>query len=897
MDTRPTRNSLTTAGLSAVFLMLSAGTAHAARVTHSDDECCQSLKDLYWQEDSAFAGFDAATGKDLRNFPPTRDADHKHLKIEIAIPTMDAPHIEGKATLTFAPIAKPLSTLTLDARAMKVRSVSIANHNVSFGHDGMVLSVAIEPPIPTDESADIVIQYDLNDPPEGLLWTGANSAMPQRTPQIHTQGQAEANSYWFPCRDFPNERLTTELIATVPEGFMVSSNGRLVSHNTTAKSEVWHWMQDKSHVPYLVSMVVGRFDVVDVGSDALSMPVYVPPGRGKDIEATYGRTPEMVTAFEKLLDEKYPWDRYAQLVVTNFNSGGMENTSATSMHDWAIIDQENQDDYDIEGLIAHELAHQWFGDLITCNSWEHLWLNEGFATYFAGIWFEERKPAKGEASWTGGPLAYERNVIGWFDQIIANDRGTAPSATGMASKVYAHPGEAFGRPANPYPKGASTLHMLRRKLGDDLFWAGLRLYVERRKFTTVETVDLRRTFEEVSGQSLEQFFYQWCTRPGIPRIKIEQGWDSDSTTLTISASQTQTINGDNPAFECDLPVIAHFADGTTSQGILTFQGRDATLNLQAAQAPLYVEFDPSATLLAELTISQDSAALIAQAQHAKTLYSRTQAVRTLARVEWVDARSRLAKVVMNSADPVSLRVEAFRAWAKGRGIRDVLHLLEVPPWELREAVAQQLGELARGTDASSLSNTDMKEAASALLFLTSTDSSQKVRCAALRALGQVRDPRAIPAISKALATDSHSDAIRQAAIDAATTIDSKDLLKKLIPICAPSNNARTRASAVAAVATLARHDPDAALDTMTMYLGDRIARVQRAAGDGMTRLKDPRGLDILAREVERERSQAMKRQLERWHEALEKSLEAEATKAANKAAAVNTVTTARSPKK
>lgn len=868
--------------LAAIGVLLA--TASSSSLARADEDCCQSFKmGAFEGYDASFAGFDAITGRNTRNYPPDRHADHTHLKIEITVPTMDEPRITGRETLTFRPIARDLSILTLDARAMIVTNVSAPGRKATFGHDGMVLSIALEPPAPLGQETQVIIDYQLQDPPEGLLWTGLNPTKPTRTPQIHTQGQAESNSYWFPCRDFPNERTTTEIIADVPEGFMVSSNGRLLKHEQTLQSgaspnkrEVWHWLQDKDHVAYLVSMVIGKFDVVDVGTKTLPMPVYVPPGRGIDVQGTYGRTAEMVAAFEAVLDEKYPWDRYAQLVVTNFNSGGMENTSATSMHDAAIIDADNLDDFEIEGLIAHELAHQWFGDLITCNSWEHLWLNEGFATYFTGIWAEHRVPAKDEKPWTGGPTAYERSVLGWYDSVINADTVVAPAGVGFSSNAYAHPGEVFGRPANPYGKGASTLNMLRRKLGDENFFKGLALYVDRFKFKTVETQDLRRVMEEVSGESLEHFFWQWCTRPGIPRVKFETQWDASASTLRVSGTQTQSIDGDNSAFEFSIPVVARLHNGSESVGTLTFTGKEASLDLPCDVEPSFVEFDPRATTLLGMDLrSQSPEALREQALKGSTLYARVQAIRASSNPDGAKYPDTLADIANNKSEPTWLRVEAYRAFSLPARPQSAFSFMSTDRWELREAACARLGEF--GIERLKAAEPMVQENVRRLLLRAAQDdSSLKVRAAAIRAMGILKDPAFEPIIAKAFDTDSHADTLRQAAIDAAVSWDSFAMLRRVEMLTGLTHFARTRGAATDAVVKLAKHEPNEVLALLGKLAKDRIARVQRTAGDGLVRLGLPEGVKKFDEAIAAERAAATRRQLERWQGQLEKDLAAKA---------------------
>ena len=469
-----------------------------------------------WAELGAFMAadvYDSETGRDTLNYAPDRTVDLQHMKLTLDIPDMNTPTFTATEELTFAPIGSPVSVLTLNAVDFTLGEITGTGgatvEDVSY--DGQTLQIKFARPIPAGQTAGVQINYSIDDPTDGLIWTPQSEGWGDRAAQIHTQGQTEFNRHWFATHDYPNERLTTEIVATVPEGFLVSANGRLVNERTRNGRSTFHWLQDTDHVSYLVSMVIGEFDVVDVGTDTVPMPVYVPPGRAADVQGTYGRTADMLRVFEERFGEPYPYDRYAQLVVWNFAPGGMENTSATTMYDTAIFNDADLRDDDIEGLIAHELGHQWFGDLITCNRWADIWLNEGFATYSTALWYEARD---------GYDDGYLRQALFNYDRLTSRDTlnpnderaGLRPA---MVSRMYNRPFEVFRRRSGPYPKGSSLLHMLRMKLGDEVFFQGLAEYVDRYKGSTVETDDFRRTLEDASGRSLDQFFLQWAHRSGM----------------------------------------------------------------------------------------------------------------------------------------------------------------------------------------------------------------------------------------------------------------------------------------------------------------------------------------------------------------------------------------------
>lgn len=789
--------------------------------------------------------FDEATGRDLRNYPPHRSVDFTHMRLEIMIDDMDVPRLEAVQTLEMTPIAGPVGELTLDANLLDIESMTCDRAEVSWVHEGRDLRVSFRPPLPRGEAAALVTTYSVTDPAQGLIWTPSSEAWPGRPAQLHTQGQPESNSSWFPCHDFPHERLTTELIVTVPPGFVVSANGRLASRQKRVESgeasaagyETFHWVQDAAHPNYLVSMVVGQFDIVDVGTTDLPMPVYVPPGRGDDVERTYGRTGEMAELYAGLFDEPYPWDRYAQLVVWNFAAGGMENTSATTLFGTAVFDEQSAMDHSLEALIAHELAHQWFGDLLTCRSWEHIWLNEGFATYLESLWWEH----------VDGEAGYLDDVQMNMDAVIEADVGAAPGVPGMASKVYEHPWDVFDRGANPYPKGASILHMLRRQLGDEVFFESIRVYVDRFKGESVETHDLRKVMEEVSGEALEQFFIQWCERPGVPHLNVDVAWEAGE--LRIDIEQVQVIDGDNPAYAFDLPVWIADASGERWSTIHVDE-RMTEAVFELAAEPYAVCVNPHLDVLAEITVDQPWHRWRAQLAGGPTLAARVQAVRalgtfkdemspSLASVTERETERLLTAVASDTSAHERLRVEALKALAARGDVDVILTLLEqgIVDHAVRRAAVDALAD--------ALEPPAQGRASDVVTRLALADDSTRVRSAALRAMGrlQIRD---LGVLALALETDSQHDQLRQASIEAFGDLDAPEGLDIAIRLAQPGTLGRTRAKAIATIAILAHHEPSKAYYALEGLIEDRERRAWEAAVEAIVATGDPRGVEALA---------------------------------------------------
>jgi aminopeptidase N len=554
-------------------------------------------------------------------------------------------------TFRLSAIGRPRAEVALNAGPeIAVSAASVGGESVTFTHADEVLRIALARPAAPGTAVELTIRYSATSKMpngSGLTWTDGNPKGRNDTDkaaQIHSQGQAESNREWFPCHDSPNERMTTELIVTVEDGYTVGSNGRLVgttlgsrAANGTPRTR-WHWLQDKPHAAYLVSLIVGKFAIVGLPADVgpgspggVPCYLYAPLGEERTAARVYAKTPAILAAFERAFGEPYPWDKYSQAIVRRFAPGGMENTSATTMHDMSLR-------VPWEDVIAHEASHQWTGDLLTCKTWEHVWLNEGWATYSEAIWAEAAAP-EGRAK-----RNYQRKVASFITQQRIQNAAQAPESGGMVSRRWGDPMDAFMRADNPYSKGGVVLHMLRQKLGDELFFAGVRRYIDRYKLKEVETDDFRRCLEEVSGLDLEQFFSQWCYRPGLPRLQVGVEWtaasageSADAKTsggeLAITIKQTQHIDGDNPAYRFSLPVVLK-RDGGDHTVLVDVDSRQTVKTIRLERPPEDVVIDPEMTVAAPTRVKKSLAMWIRQlhdsSQPEGSAFAQAQALAALA---------------------------------------------------------------------------------------------------------------------------------------------------------------------------------------------------------------------------------------------------------------------------
>ncbi|MCC6284789.1 MAG: M1 family metallopeptidase [Phycisphaerales bacterium] len=562
---------------------------------------------------------DESTGRDQRVWAPARRFDHERMVLEITIPDMNAPAWSAREELRVRAIGSPRADIRLDAgKDIRIGAVTVGGKPAAFIRGEDDVTVVFDEPVAPGAERAIVFEYELDyangNTFGGLYWSAGRSADPdenKRWPQIHTQGQPEANHGWFIGHDFPNERLATEIIVDVEEGYQVLSNGRLATPEGGSPAgegrRRWHWVQDQPHVNYLVTLVVGKFEIVDLGGPASARPglpirVWAPLGKGERCRAVFGETPAMIAYFEKLLDEPFPWDKYDQVVPREYTSGAMENTSASTFYIFAAGSSADAQ----RDIIAHELFHQWTGDLLTCKTWAHIWLNEGWASYGQALWREEWARQQGK-----DPREAYLDAINENMSAQRGNRGSAPGSPALVSNIYRDPFEVFMKLDNPYPKGALVLHMLREGLGDEAFFAGVRLYIDRYRLKEVETDDFRKCLEEASGQSLERFFDQWVYRPGLPRLNVGATWRADEGVLRVTVTQNQKLDADNPAYQFTLPIYVWYGENDGEWVDVRTDERTVTVDFPLRAAPADVSVDPDLTVAGVKRVEKSLAAATA----------------------------------------------------------------------------------------------------------------------------------------------------------------------------------------------------------------------------------------------------------------------------------------------
>lgn len=669
-----------------------------------------------------------------------RPVDIHNIRLDLDV-ALEAKTVSGTATIDFAPL-RPMRVLTLNAVDHEVSSVKWMRDpaiELSFENTGTTLVINFPETLSRDARQQIVISYRVREPKTGLYFFAPSDAEPKVPLMVWSQGEPNGNRYWFPSLDHPNERQTTEIVATVDPGFEVLSNGKLVSREELSggKKVRFHWQQEEPHVAYLVTLVVGKFAVTKTEWRGKPVTYYVPPERAADAERTFKNTIDMLELFTSKFGIEYPWSKYAQVVVEQFIVGGMENTSATTLTQAIMHDERALLDSSPDRLIAHELGHQWWGDLLTCKDWSHLWLNEGFATYCEVLW-EEQKSGRDEADY----LLYEKSKTA---------RGASAKARPVVDYRYDEPRNMFDE--RVYPKGGWILHMLRKRVGDEDFFRGVQQYGMAYKYSTVETADLRQTFERLLGISLERFFYDWTGRAGHPVLTVASSYESDSQLVKIVVKQTQ----DGEAFH--FPLKIELTDANSSAPVIVekpITEKELTLYVPVFSRPTQVRVDPDYTLLADLKEEKSEDWWKAQVLKAPNVVERIRAVEYFGGSKSGAARELLASILKNDKF-YGVQAEAAEALGKSGGdaSREALiaGLSHSHP-KVRRACAAALGKF----------EDDEKAIAALEAKRKSGDASYFVEAEVLTALGTASRRPPIDTFLAALETNSHNEVIRVAAL-------------------------------------------------------------------------------------------------------------------------------------
>ena len=547
----------------------------------------------------------------VRHEPDSRAFDAEHYRLTL---TVDPPRrrIEGSCALRLR-AKEEVSELELDFVGLSVSGVqNLQGEALPFEQDDEGLKIDLLGKRGRGEVVELEVSYG-GSPKKGLWFVGDDGGVPTH---LFTQGECEDSRWWFPCLDLPADRATSEVIVTMPLGWSSVAAGELISSKVAHKSCTEHWKIETPHPAYLTTLVAGDFAIQRDEWEGVPLMFLAPYKFAEWMPASFEETDEILEYFSELTGLKYPYPKYSQACVEGFPVGGMENISATTLTCETLSDSRGHLDEGSWGLVAHEAAHQWFGDLLTCETWPHIWLNEGFATYLTLLYAEESR----------GKDDFRVRVRDTQDRYLAADRGFNRRPT--VWDRYVDPIDLFFG-GQTYPGGASRLHLLRFLLGDEDFFAGIRLYVSVHANSGVTTDEFQRVMEEASGRDLETFFQQWFYSAGFPEFRVEWSWDEADSVVRLKVEQTQEDYSWTPLVFM-LPVEVELrTEGGAESHRLELSERSQVFELSCDSQPIWLRFDKNGWIPKQLESFKSSAEWAVLAREDDDVNGRRDALKAL----------------------------------------------------------------------------------------------------------------------------------------------------------------------------------------------------------------------------------------------------------------------------
>jgi aminopeptidase N len=735
----------------------------------------------------------------------SKDYDLQHSKIALRF-DVEQKKVMGDVTHTVTPLREGVDKISFDSVNLQIESVRVNRNTAKFSTEHQKLVVDLPKAAKIGKKYDIEIKYE-GKPTKGLYFILPNKDYPNRPTQVWTQGESEDTRYYLPTYDYPNDRLTTETILTVPANWLTVSNGKLVSTKDAGNGmKTWTWRESLPSSTYLFSVVAGDF--VEVKDTWHNMPVtyYAPKDRGDRLAVNYSRTPAMIDLFSKKLGVDYPWEKYAQSMVDDFVAGGMENSSATTNASISLRNPKLVPEYptDEDGLISHELGHQWFGDLVTTKDWGNIWLNEGFATFMETVWTE--------AHYGKDQADYDRWKTGrrWFQQhnlyelpIVRHDFDDSSEFNG-----------------NAYDKGGWVLYMLRHQLGEDQFYAGLKHYLEVNRGKNVVTADLIKAIEEATHTDVDQFFDQWIYGAGAPEFDISYTYDADKKQVALTVKQTQKVDGHVGLFRMPVDVEITNATGPKLYPIVVSQAEE-TFTLPSSSAPQMVLFDRGNQVLKTVEFKKDKKELLYQLKNAGELADRADAAVALGKLKDDDeAATALGEALRNdkTRGVQEVAAEALGDLNSTLAAKQLVGALDqVKDPETRSSVVQALGSFK-----------ETPEITARLESIAKDDTSYRARAAALGAIGQMKTPKAYDTLTAAVNGESPDGFLRDAALRAFGPLGDDKAVPLLRDWGAPGKDTRAREAAINSLARLQKSNKEIT-NEIAGYLNDPEFRVRLAS--------------------------------------------------------------------
>jgi aminopeptidase N len=779
------------------------------------------------------------------HYNPDRPGQVEHIFLDLDLDIAQQRY-KGSCLIRLQPIRHGIERLTLDAVNLTIHSTSVgsvgAPQGCSFEYDGEQLHIQLQQPTEVGTVIEVAIAYSVETPQRGLYFIAPDKHYPHKPTQVWTQGEDEDSRFWFPCFDYPGQLATSEIRVRVPKHLLAISNGELIKTEEDGEAKIYHWHQMQVHPTYLMTLAVGDFAELQDEWNGKPVTYYVEKGKEKEARISMAKTPQMIEFFSQKFGYPYPYPKYAQVCVDDFIFGGMENTSTTLLTDRCLLDERAAiDNRSTESLVAHELAHQWFGDLVVIKHWSHAWLKEGMASYCEILWTDREYGAEEAAYYR---LNEARNYL---------DEDASRYRRPIVTHIYREAIELYDR--HLYEKGACVYHMIRAELGDDLFWAAIATFVNDHAHQTVETVDLLRAIDKASGRNLLSLFDQYVFRGGHPDYKVAYSWDGDSQLAKVTVTQTQASGGNgsrSDLFDLKVPIAFGYVD--ESENLKTFtvriHEREQSFYFPLVKKPDFVSFDAGNHILKTVKLDYAIPELKAQLQYDPDPLSRICAVEALAKKGGLEAVKALTAALKQETF-WGVRVEIARNLATvklDQALNGLVVGLADPDARVRRAVVESLAQIK--TEASYAAIQPLAEQG---------DASYYVEASALRALGciassslvEAKQEETLQLLKSALKQrQGWNEVVRSGAIAALsqmkTSAEALDLVVDYTEIGTPQ---ALRLNAIRALGSISTGQNPAHLERILDRLQD-LAResfflTQVAVVNALGQMETPRAIAVL----------------------------------------------------
>lgn len=686
--------------------------------------------------------------------------------------------VYGDVTNTISPKTNGLRIVSFNSVGPVFRSVTLNGSPVKYTATGDHLNVMLPRPANASDTLAIEMKYTVK-PVRGIYFIRPDRFYPNYQPEIWSQGEAEDNRLWLPTWDEPNQKTPVEQIITVPSGWRVIANGHLRAYNSATNT--WDWDEPAPISTYLIAFSAGPYKKFHTATGTIPVDYFTSSADAPMATTCFGNTHDIVAFFQKIIGVPYPWEKYDQTTVERFTAGGMENASATTQTELAIHPSQYDLERSCNGLVSHELAHQWWGDDVTMADWPNVWINEGYATYFQELWFQHHF---GEPSFEleryHAQQAYFNETRRYWRPIV--------------EYTYAEPDDSFD--ASGYPRPGQVLHMLRWMYGDARFFGALKSYLLQYQHRNADTHQFFVAIEKSLGDNLSWFEYEWFHRAAYPQFSVKESYDAAAHALTLDVTQK---NHDGMPFRMPVDVAVYWS-GTSKVQRFTADANHQTVRIEGiASVPNMVLFDPNNNILRSLDDPKPVAELGYQALHAPYVSDRLWAIDQLGKIKGKDKAAAAGFVRQAvTADPFyGVRVDALDAAA-------ALNDAETVRLALHDKDPRVV--IAAGAEVENLDNPSVNALENDLKALTGS-SNPLIAGAALRGLGATKMKGAYPLLIAGLSRHAFRDPIVSGALTGLASYGDLRAVPLMKAHAAYGANESSRLDAIAALATIGKKRP------------------------------------------------------------------------------------------